>query len=153
MEADLFHRHVLRWCMENVVPVRTLAPGSVHVVFYEELVEDPSREVDRLVEFLGRFPAGRWNLEHGPLSAAGRLSRTNYRDTPLMAPSDRLESWRSQVSDDMLDSAMTIVGAFGLDRVYGHDGGPLVPPDELVQGDRSGTGSVPPVDPEGARHP
>ena len=36
--------------MENFVPVHMLAPGSVHVVFYEELVENPGREVERLTE-------------------------------------------------------------------------------------------------------
>jgi hypothetical protein len=153
VDGDLFHRHVLRWCMENFVPVHLLTADSVLVVFYEDLVEDPGREVARLAEFLRRFPTGRWNLEQGALSATGRASRTNYRDTPLMAPSDRLESWRSQVSSDTLDSAMAIVGAFDLDVVYGHDMRPLISPDQLPQGHRRGADWGPPVDPDGARHP
>jgi hypothetical protein len=149
-DGDLFHRHVLRWCMENFVPVHMLAPGSVHVVFYEELVENPGREVERLTEFLHRFSAGRWVVDDGPLAAAGRLSRTNFRDTPLLAPADRLDSWRAEVSTETLASAMAIVGAFGLDGVYGHATGPLVPPDGLVRGDTLGVGPESPADPEAA---
>jgi hypothetical protein len=134
-DGDLFHRHVLRWCMENFVPVRLLAPGLVCVVFYEDLVEDPGRELARLSTFLHRYTAGRWALATDLPSALDRPSRTNYRDTPLMTAPDRLASWLGDVPVERLRSAMAIVGAFGLDTVYGMGPKPLVAPDALWPGD------------------
>ena len=56
--TDLFQKHVLRWCLENYVPVNQLAPGSVHVVFYENIVEDPDGELERLGRYLEGFAVG-----------------------------------------------------------------------------------------------
>jgi hypothetical protein len=133
-DADLFHRHVLRWCMENYVPVRLLAPASVHVVFYENLVEDPTGELDRLRGFLSRFTP-RWDLAPGTPAAVHRLSPTNFRDTPALAAQDRLQSWRHDVSEADVHRALAVVRGFGLDRLYAEDVRPRISPDAVLQHD------------------
>jgi hypothetical protein len=135
-DPDLFHRHVLRWCMENTVPIEQLTPGSAHVVFYENLVEDPFGELRRLADYLGHFGGGRWAFD--PTTATvDRPSQANYRNTPVMAASARLESWVDVVPRQSVERAVALLEEFGLDRVYGASVRPYIAADSVVRGGRT----------------
>jgi hypothetical protein len=134
-DPDLFHRHILRWCMENTVPIRHLAPGSVHVVFYENLVEDPHGELERLAAFLGRFGPRAWRFDPAIGPRVDRLSRANYRKTPMMPANERLQSWVGTVPDPSVDRAVALLEEFGLDRIYAGAVRPRLAPDEVLVGD------------------
>jgi hypothetical protein len=130
-DSDPFHRHVLRWCMENTVPIRHLPPGSVHVVFYEDLVEDPRGELQRLAAYLGRFRKGAWTFDP-TRPTVDRPSRANYRETPMMAAPDRLHSWMDSVPVASVERAVALVSEFGLDGVYGASVRPNVRAEALL---------------------
>jgi len=129
-----FQKHVLRWCLENYVPVTQLAAGSAHVVFYEDVVLDPTGELERLGRYLGRFGDGGWAFGAGRPSAMDRPSRANYRGTPVLAADERLRGWCDEVPDEDVRRALEVVGRFGLDRIYGADVRPLIRPDEVLRG-------------------
>jgi hypothetical protein len=135
-DPDLFHRHVLRWCMENVVPISQLAPGSVHVVFYENLVEDPHGELRRLADYLGPFGHGTWDFDP-TVPTVDRPSQANYRNTPVMGASERLESWLDVVPRPSVERAVALLEEFGLDRVYGASVRPYLAAENVLQGGRT----------------
>jgi hypothetical protein len=133
-DKDLFQRHVLRWCLENYIPVNRLAPGSVHVVFYEDIVQDPDRELDRLRDYLASFPKRLWTMPPERPAAVDLPSRANYRETPLLAVEERLGSWRHEVPEERIRFALDLVKRFGLDRIYGADVRPNVSVDDVLVG-------------------
>jgi Sulfotransferase family len=151
-DPDLFHRHVLRWCMENLVPITLLPPGSVHVVLYENLVEDPYGELARLADYLGSFGRGRWAFDP-KTPTVDRLSRANYRHTPVMSASQRLESWVDDVPRPSVERAVALLEEFGLDRVYGASVRPYVTADNVLRGSPTSAETVasPTVQVEGGR--
>lgn len=132
-DADLFHRHVLRWCLENSVPIGQLHPASAHVVFYEDLVQDPYGELRRLADYLGRFGAGRWVFDPAARPAMDRPSRTNWRDTPVMPPSERLESWVRVVPRRSVERAVALLEEVGLDRIYDASVRPRIPAVDVLR--------------------
>jgi hypothetical protein len=136
---DLFQRHVLRWCLENFVPVQQLHPGSVHVVFYESIVADPDAELERLSRYLEGFRHGGWSFSAERPSSFDVPSRTNYRGTPVMAAEERLRSWCDEVPQDRIDKALALVTRFGLDRLYSSDVRPVVGPDVVLLGGVDGS--------------
>lgn len=129
--GDLLTAHVLRWCMENFVPVNMLERGSVHVVFYEDMVADPANELSRLNAFMERFDVA-WPGVTMSSSAERRASRTNYRKTDVSGGADKLARWTETLSPASLARACEIVERFGLGRVYGAGVRPLVAADELL---------------------
>ncbi len=50
---DRFERLVLRWCLENALPLRAQATSDVHLIAYERLRDDPGPELHRLFAYLG----------------------------------------------------------------------------------------------------
>jgi Sulfotransferase family len=131
--SDPLQRHVLRWCLENYVPVNALMSASAHVVFYENIVEDPEGELERLGRYLDGFSVGGWTLAAERPSAVDLPSRANYRGTPVLGVDERLRSWCDEVPEEDVHRALRLVGAFGLDRIYGSDVRPLIHPDAVLR--------------------
>ena len=142
--GDIFESHVLRWCLENVVPIGWLAPGSVHVVFYEDLVEDPAGELGRLARYLERFTAGGWAFDPATPLALDRRSQADWRRPPALPSGRGIESWLAAVPARRVTGAVALVKEFGLDRLYDASPRPRVGPDEvLIGGQRPPQAEVP----------
>jgi hypothetical protein len=130
---DLFYRHVLRWCMENLVAISQLPPASVHVILYEELVENPAGELRRLAQYLKGFKAGNWAFDPTVMPPTDRPSRSNYLGTPVLPPRQRLQLWQQTVPLHGIEQAVALLREFGLDRIYDSSSRPLVPADCVLQ--------------------
>jgi Sulfotransferase family len=52
--GDQFERLVLRWCLENAIPLKEESAPDVHRVVYDQLRTDPERELERLFAYLGK---------------------------------------------------------------------------------------------------
>lgn len=70
-DDDPFGRHVLRWCLENAIPLREHASLGVHLVVYEQLRATPEPELARLFAYLGRSAAGALEAVRKPSRTAG----------------------------------------------------------------------------------
>jgi Sulfotransferase family len=117
---DPFRRHVATWCVENAVPLAQLAPGGVHVACYEHLLDAPERKLPPLFAFAGV----RW--DERVLSAAARPSSVS-RGGPGQPTGGRPgEAWRSAFSADQVRWTMSMLSAFGLDRIYGEGRRPVI---------------------------
>lgn len=55
--GDPFERLVLRWCLENAIPLLEHERLDVHRVVYEQLRREPERELERMLAYVGRAPA------------------------------------------------------------------------------------------------
>ena len=109
---DPFDDYVVTWCVENLVPLRQLAPGRAHVAFYEHLTSEPERELPRLFRYAGRP----WGGE--VLAEVGRPSSVSRMDGTVTSGRSPIESWQARVSDGRLDRAGELLATFGLDRLY-----------------------------------
>jgi hypothetical protein len=115
MEAEIrvarddFERHLILWCIDNYVPLQQVAPGEIHLTFYENLLMNPEDELQSLLGFLGE------DLDDRVYDKLGRPSALSRRDAPL--PS--VGGWRTRVSAHQLERAGEMLALFGLDRIYG----------------------------------
>lgn len=99
-----FERHLLRWCLENVLPLADLRPGAAHRVFYEELLANPEAELRSLFEYLGK------EFDPAVLQRVDVPSAFSCAGGPARA-----------TTDEELARALEVVASFGLDHLYGRD--------------------------------
>jgi len=130
--TDDFQRHVITWCVENYLPLTQMVPGSLHVVFYEDLVQHKSEVIQALFQAVGMDapPA-----EHLQLSRPSKLSR---QDSSIHSGQNLLSSWRDKVSADQIAGTVTLLKQFGLDRIYDENILPKLAADSVM-------GSIKPV--------
>jgi hypothetical protein len=123
---------VLRWCLENYLPVQMLSRASTHVVFYEDLVRTGEAELRRLAVFLRRRSATLWSEWRPDPALLLRPSRTMRRDGRDRSREELLRGWQLAVSPSQLERSLEILEAFGLDRLFGAGPYPLVSADEVL---------------------
>ncbi len=128
--------YVLRWCLENALPVQMLGGADVHVVLYEDLVREPAAEMARLAEFLGRRQPTVWGAWRPDPGVLARPSNSAWRDDKQRPPTgeQRVAGWHEAMGPALIEEAMTTVAAFGLDRLYGDDTSPRVAASGVLRG-------------------
>lgn len=100
--ADPFERHLFLWCIDNYVPLRQLSPNDAHLLFYENLVHSPEKELRSLFAYLGE------PFAPNVLSRLDLPSPTSRKDAePRPEPAGRRER------------TAEVLSLFGLDRIYG----------------------------------
>jgi hypothetical protein len=68
---DRFDRLVLRWCLENAIPLRAQPSSDVHLIEYEQLRDEPGPELARLFAYLGEPGDGALEAVRKPSQTAG----------------------------------------------------------------------------------
>lgn len=116
---DEFDNLLLVWCVENYVPLRQFGRGELFLLFYEELLRHPEREVERLFKFLKR-PA-----DPSAFEQMRRPSAQSRSWSAVVTGGDPLDSWREHIDARQLRRAAQILRVFGLDELYGEDSMPL----------------------------
>ncbi len=123
-----FEQHVLVWCIENYVPLRTLRKSDALVVFYENLCTRPETELNRIAEYL---KLGRLELMMKRIKKPS--SQTRKRASAIVLGEDPVSSWRKMVDQAMLNSAHDLLTVFGLTGLYARDPFPLVDSDDVLR--------------------
>ncbi len=92
--GDRFERLVLRWCLENAIPLRAQVSSDVHLVEYERLRDDPGPELEHLFAYLG-------TPGDGALEAVGRPSQT--ADFPRRGGRVEIDEARKRRARELLE--------------------------------------------------
>ena len=115
---DDFERHAFIWCIENYVPLRTLRPGDVHFVFYENVCVDPRTELEQLRSFVGLpFDERALDAVSKPSVQARKLHGGGT--SAIVTGASLVDGWRKFVPPDRVAKLLDIVSLFGLDGIYG----------------------------------
>lgn len=109
-----FERYILTWSILHFVPLQQLSRGRLHLVFYEELCTNPERELGRLFTFLGE-PT---DFDSELREIVATPSPTSRGHSAIVAGKDLISGWRKELSNEQIDSAMTILASFGLNKIY-----------------------------------
>jgi hypothetical protein len=111
--VDEFDGRVLRWCIQHKVLFSQLEAGDVHLMFYEELCDDPHGSFEAMFSYLGR------PYDEVARRAVHRPSRLSGDHSAILGGSPSVDAWRGSISAGQLERAMGFLDAFGLSDVYG----------------------------------
>jgi hypothetical protein len=128
LAQSALQRQVYLWSIENHVALTQLRRSDAVVVFYEDLMLNPIKQMERLSSTL------RTSIDERVVNVLGRPStETTHSASTLALGSGFLSGWQSRVSSVEMASALKILRSFGLDRVYGTEPVPLLSSDSLLQ--------------------
>jgi len=113
----VFERHVVLWCIENLVALSGLEGSRMHVVFYEDLCLDPIPQLERLFAFVG----APFDSSDAPdMLRPSALTRT---DSAIAKGEGLVDGWRRHLHAREVRRTANLLAAFGLDTLYAE--GPL----------------------------
>jgi hypothetical protein len=118
--TDVLHQELSRpqalaaiWCIENLVPALQATANRYQIVFYEELLERPEEEWQRVAEGLGlAVVPGASLLQQPSQQSAVRLQKQeragdNYSET--------YGSWRKRLSSTDIHQIAKVLDSFGVE--------------------------------------
>lgn len=117
---------VLAWCIENIVPLREVAPGRMLVTFYEDLAADPNGQLQRILPWYGL------TFDPEMLAHVNTPSAMVGENSPLQRGGDPVSDWTARLDSDTQHRIRNILAHFGFDRIYGDDGRPRIAADEML---------------------
>jgi hypothetical protein len=101
------------WCIENLVPALQAAANRYQIVFYEELLERPEAEWQRVAEGLGLSVVPGAGLRQQPSQqSAVRLQKRGMDDDSY---SQSYGSWRKRLTTTNLRQIAKVLDAFGVE--------------------------------------
>jgi Sulfotransferase family len=118
--TDTFERHILLWCVENLIPLRQFRRGEVHVCFYEDFCTHPEREVRALSAYL-RHP-----FDPAVLTAMRKPSALSGAHSAIVSGDNMLDAWRRHIEPGQVERAIELLSIFGLDEIYDASSRPKV---------------------------
>jgi hypothetical protein len=113
--TDPLERAVARWCVENLVPMRTLGPGRATLVLYEDLVAEPEREAQRLVTALGQ------SSDAALQDALARPSHLSAGGSAATTGGSPVRAWRDRLDDVSRARGVAVLRELGFGDIYGDD--------------------------------
>ena len=132
-----WERQIFAWCVENYVPLVQCGTRDIHVVFYENFCLDPGAELSKLGQFLGTPFDDRVNRVLVRPSHTVRTGQLGQGFSSVVSGANRVDGWRTSVSEPDLERAVEILKLFGLDSMYGAESTPR--PDAVEVGVRAAT--------------
>ena len=113
--SDPLERAVARWCVENIVPMRTLGPTRATLLLYEDLVAEPQREAGRLLSAFGQLP------DDALTSALARPSHLSAGGSAATTGASPVTAWRERLDPSQRARAVRVIERLGFGDVYGDD--------------------------------
>lgn len=109
--GDYIEKQILIWCILYYIPLLQFKSNSICVVFYEDLLENPNREMEKVEAFL--HPNDLKSIE---LSSEflNKPSWVTSRRRKSFSPNDFLDV----LTEKQIENGQGILAAFGLDALY-----------------------------------
>ena len=111
-------KHAVLWCVLNRIPLRQFAGGGLHAFYYEDLLQQPEREIPRLFAALGRA------FDDTVYDRLRRPSRTARAGSSFESATPGAPAWLGELGRARADDVLEVVAAFGLDHLYDGEGNP-----------------------------
>ncbi len=115
---DNFEYGIFQWAIENYVPLGQFSPNEIHLLFYEEMLDNPERELSRLFAFL-ELP-----LKPALFDKFDRPSAMSRKDSAIKLGKNSINAWNQDISSKQAKRAIQILSYFGLDEIYGEEAMP-----------------------------
>ena len=107
--------HAAVWCVENQLPLESRQPGTFRVVFYENLLETPEREWQRMVDWLDLPNVPGEAVRKAPSQQISEVSRGEQLG------SARNPGWMQRLDRGESDQVQAMLTAFGVEAYHMDD--------------------------------
>jgi hypothetical protein len=114
------------WCLDQIVPLRTMDFDDWLVSTYEDLWLDPKLEVKRMIEYF-RVPCDESQIDR----QAKIPTATVRKDSAILTNRNPIDAWKTELSASQIEEIMQVVRRFSLDLIYDTD--PLPHKENLIR--------------------
>lgn len=105
-------RNACLWCVEQLVPLKTMVYTDWLVTTYEDLCQGAENEIEKVLNYIGV------EKKSGELNATEIITETVRKDSAILKKQNPLKVWQRELSKNQVDQILGVVKSFSLDRLY-----------------------------------
>lgn len=114
-DNDFIEKQVLIWAIIHYVPLSALNEKDIYIIFYEDLVSNPLKELEKLFSFLGI----EYLLEDKNLLKRIHVPTRTTKDFHKGSPNkSAVSSWKNELSTKQISQGLQIIERFQLSNIY-----------------------------------
>jgi len=118
---DFNEVQLILWVINNRVPLRQFEADQMHIVFYEDLYEQPDVQLRNMRRFLGVSEERELNAQSAVIRKPSR--KTDPRST-ISGGESPITGWMKRLDSSVIEDGMAVLDAMGWNELYGSDGRP-----------------------------
>lgn len=108
--------HFYNWCINYYIALQQAKEKNIHITFYENYLLQPEEEIKKLFAYLNK------PVPEKAITSLENLSRTTGKNSPLRDGETGITRWKKQFTDEETESAIAVLKAFELDKLYNFRG-------------------------------
>ena len=105
-----FEQQILQWCILNYIPLKQFTAKDLCLVFYENLILNPEKELGKISKYLNL------NLASISTQTLKKPSATTNKKNPYKKTA--VFQWRQELTHSQQERAKDIMSSFGMDQLY-----------------------------------
>ncbi len=109
-ENDYILKQILIWSIIHYVTFHQFQSNQIHVMFYENVFLNPTKEIASLYQFIGKKFNG---LSDRTVQQPSRVAGDNIKKGK-----SPIDAWLNELPSDTIDKGFSILEAFGLEGLY-----------------------------------
>ena len=107
---DYIEKQILNWCVIHKVISKQFTLDEIHIICYEQVLEDPQREIGEALAFSGK----KQNAELTP-NKLRESSIVSFKGSSVIENKDPLTIWKENITQEQVELASNLLKAFELD--------------------------------------
>lgn len=113
--SNPFERFILKWAIENYVPLTQFNPKNIHLILYENLCTNPNAEIKKLFHFLNLA------FDKKILTSIKKPSALSLPHSAIITGQSLVNTWEEKISENQKKKAELLLSYFGLNSIYNQE--------------------------------
>jgi hypothetical protein len=119
---DYIERQILIWSIINYVPLRQFNRDQLHVLFYEDIIAQPGKELASLFNYIN--PTMDSSAIDHALQKLHIPSWVSGSESNIRKGKSPIDSWQKEITPEQLQNGRAILERFGFSQLYKENGLP-----------------------------
>ncbi|PID75282.1 MAG: hypothetical protein CSB23_04180 [Deltaproteobacteria bacterium] len=115
-EKNYILNQVLIWSIIHYIPLCQFKSGDLYVCFYEDIYNEPSQEISKILQFVKRRDKS--PVISIPKDVVEKPSRVSNKDRNFFSGPSPTSSWKEELPSKIIDDGLKILHQFGFDNLY-----------------------------------
>ena len=115
-----FEKHILMWCIENMIVLRSFQKNEILIIFYEHLLLNPEKILRKVTRFINM------KYSNNLLKYVNRPSLQTNSESAILKSENLLTNWQKYINDEQKDCALSLLNQFNLNYLYNLDSKPCL---------------------------
>ena len=115
-----YEKHLIMWCIENLIVLNSFKKGEIFIIFYEYLITHPVKSMENIYKYLNL------NFNNKIIDTLSKPSLQANQESAISRTKNVINDWTNYVDNKQKKYTKNILNEYNLDQLYTLDPMPSI---------------------------